>query len=78
MVIITEGGFWAEALLVQENSTTIENVLYVEGLKHSLLSISQLCDKGYKVNFGSKGCTISSNSSSKVLFTGKRVNTYIC
>jgi len=30
-------------------STTIENVLYVEGLKHSLLSISQLCDKGYKV-----------------------------
>ncbi|XP_068504388.1 uncharacterized protein [Phaseolus vulgaris] len=32
------------------NSTTIENVLYVEGLKHSLLSISQLCDKGYKDN----------------------------
>ena len=56
------------------NSTTIENVLYVEGLKHSLLSISQLCDKGYKVNFESNGCTISSNSSSKVLFTGKRVN----
>ena len=26
------------------NSTTIENMLYVEGLKHSLLSISQLCD----------------------------------
>jgi len=56
------------------NSATIENVLYVEGLKHSLLSISQLCDKGYKVNFKSKGCTISSDSSSKVLFTGKRVN----
>ena len=56
------------------NSTTIENVLYVEGLKHSLLSISQLCDKGYKVNFNSKGCTISSDSSGKVLFTGKRVN----
>jgi len=34
-----------------EKSTTIENVLYVEGLKRSLLSISQLCDKGYKVNF---------------------------
>jgi len=33
------------------SSTTIENVLYVEGLKHSLLSINQLCDKGYKVNF---------------------------
>ncbi|XP_068498531.1 uncharacterized protein [Phaseolus vulgaris] len=47
------------------NSTTIENVLYVEGLKHSLLNISQLCDKGYKVNFKSNGCTISSDSSGK-------------
>jgi len=27
------------------NSTTIENVLYVEGLKHNLLSINQLCNR---------------------------------
>ena len=27
--------------------TSIEDVLYVEGLKHNLLSISQLCDKGF-------------------------------
>ena len=35
------------------NSLTIskENVLYVEGLKHNLLSISQLCDKGFKIVF---------------------------
>jgi len=57
-----------------ENSTTIENVLYVEGLKHNLLSINQLYDKGYKVNFKSHGCTISNDCSGKVLFTGKRVN----
>ena len=57
-----------------KNSTTIENVLYVEGLKHSLLSISQLCDKGYKVNFEAYTCTISNENSGKVLFTGKRVN----
>ena len=56
------------------SSTTIENVLYVEGLRHSLLSINQLCDKGYKVNFKENGCTISHDSSGKVLFTGKRVN----
>ena len=56
------------------SSTTIENVLYVEGLRHNLLSISQLCDKGYKVNFKSNGCTISHDSSCKVLFTSKRVN----
>jgi len=29
----------------------IENVLLIEGLKHNLLSISQLCDKGLQVTF---------------------------
>ena len=32
-------------------SSLIENVLLVDGLKHNLLSISQLCDKGFKVIF---------------------------
>ena len=31
--------------------TCIENILFVDGLKHNLLSISQLCDKDYKVIF---------------------------
>ncbi|VFQ67153.1 unnamed protein product [Cuscuta campestris] len=30
----------------RDNATTVENVLLVEGLKHNLLSISQLCDRG--------------------------------
>ncbi|RDX81561.1 hypothetical protein CR513_37752, partial [Mucuna pruriens] len=29
----------------------IENVLYIEGLKHKLLSISKICDYGYDVFF---------------------------
>ena len=32
-------------------SSLIENILLVDGLKHNLLSISQLCDKGFKVIF---------------------------
>ena len=36
----------------------IKDVLLVEGLKHNLLSISQLCDKGLKVIFESDYCTI--------------------
>jgi len=32
------------------SSSSVENVLLVEGLKHSLLSVSQLCDKGYLVH----------------------------
>ena len=35
------------------SSTPIENVLLVEGLKHSLLSVSQLCDREYKLSFDS-------------------------
>ena len=33
------------------SSSIIENVLLVDGLKHNLLSFSQLCDKCFKVIF---------------------------
>ena len=42
-------------------STSIENVLLVDGRKHSLLSVSQLCDKGYLVSFDSYNCVIEKN-----------------
>ena len=29
--------------------TCLKNALYVLGLKHNLISINQLCDRGYKV-----------------------------
>jgi hypothetical protein len=38
--------------------TSIKDVLYVEGLKHNLLSISQLCDKGFKIKFTKDECLI--------------------
>jgi len=38
--------------------TSIEDVLYVEGLKHNLLCISQLCDKGFNINFTKDECLI--------------------
>lgn len=34
-------------------STYIENILFVSGLKHNLINISQLCDKSFKVSFKS-------------------------
>jgi len=36
----------------------IKDVLFIEGLKHNLLIISQLCDKGLKVIFESDYYTI--------------------
>jgi hypothetical protein len=54
--------------------TVIENVLLVSGLKHNLISISQLCDKGYKVQFDDTYCAVLSKHSSEIKLFGKRAN----
>ena len=54
------------------SSSLIENVLLVDGLKHNLLSISQLCDKGFKVIFESSHCIIKDSQNDKIIFMGHR------
>ena len=49
----------------------IDNVLFVEGLNHNLLSISQLCDSGYGVSFNKDECVIQCEDGSP-LFSAKR------
>ncbi|XP_070002760.1 uncharacterized protein LOC142165908 [Nicotiana tabacum] len=57
---------------------SIENVYYVNGLKYSLLSVSQICDKGNKVEFLSKTCTITNLVTGEVVLMAKRFkNIYI-
>ena len=59
-------------------SLSIHHVLFVDGLKHNLLSISQLCDMGNKVTFYPKNCFVSSLDEDKVIFSGERVdNVYV-
>ncbi|KAK2989895.1 hypothetical protein RJ640_019478 [Escallonia rubra] len=53
---------------------SIENVLYVEGLKHNLLSISQFSDKGFKVIFEASQCTILSLKNNETILVGSRDN----
>jgi len=55
-------------------STSIENVLLIDGLKHSLLSVSQLCDKGFLVSFDSHNCFIESKHDKKIKHVGHRIN----
>ena len=50
----------------------IENILLVDGLKHNLLSISQFCDKGYKVIFESSLCIVTSPNEESIKFVGHR------
>ena len=56
------------------DSIIIKDVLLVDGLKHNLLSISQLCDKGYEVTFKPDLCQISQAFTRQTLLIGKRVN----
>ena len=55
-------------------SSCIDDVMLVEGLAYNLLSISQFCDKGHRVLFDNKACTIYQPNSDIVKFIGKRVN----
>ena len=52
-------------------SSCIYDVMLVEGLAYNLLSISQLCDKGHRVLFDNKACTIYQPNSDIVKFTKK-------
>ena len=59
-------------------SLSIHHVLFVDGLKHNLLSISQLCDMKNKVIFYSKNCFVSSLGEEKIIFSSERIdNVYI-
>jgi hypothetical protein len=53
-----------------KSSPSIEKVFLMNNLKHNLLSISQLYDKGYKIKFDHTCCLILEND--KVLLVGNR------
>ena len=64
-------------IIVQGNisnntSFLIESVLLVNGLKPNLLSMSQLCDKGFKVIFKASHCIIKDIQNDKTIFMDHR------
>ena len=71
-----KGAILGKGSVGNPSTTTISDVHLVEGLKHNLLSISQLCDKGYKVSF-TKTCCIIEHAEQNIVFKGVRVNNII-
>jgi hypothetical protein len=49
-----------------------QDVLLIDGLKHNLLNVSQMCDRGCEVVFTSKECKIKSVTSGQVVAKGIR------
>jgi hypothetical protein len=56
-----------------------QDVLFVDGLKHNLLSVSQVCDRGCKFFFTSKDCKIQFVNSRQLIAKGIRTknNVYV-
>jgi len=69
-----KGKILGKGTIGNKSSLLIHDVLYVEGLKHNLLNISQLCDRGYQVTFRTNSCEILLPNSKDVLLIGKRSN----
>ena len=53
--------------------------MYVDGLRHNLLSVSQMCDQGTEVVFSSKECVVRDLDIRKTIIKGKRTpsNLYV-
>ena len=66
-----------EGNIIINKDLSIKNVLLVEDLKHNLISISQLCDNGFKVTFYANKCYIKKIDNDQVSFEGyRRRNVY--
>ena len=62
-----EGNVLGMGTLNFEGLPKIKRVLLVEGLKANLLSISQICDQGYTVNFDKENCFVLNKNGENVL-----------
>ena len=64
--------------MISKENAIIESVALVDGLKHNLLSISQLCDKENEVWFTKEACVVSDKTTGNFLLTGNRKgNVYV-
>ena len=64
--------------LILNQNVIIKEVALVDGLKHNLLSISQLCDKGHNVVFSKEACQVFDSRSNKIVMEGfRKGNVYI-
>ena len=63
---------------IEIGNVIIENVALVDGLKHNLLSVSQLIDRGYDVKFTSTHGEVVCKKTGKIALIGPRLdNMYV-
>ncbi|KAL8115343.1 hypothetical protein AgCh_021991 [Apium graveolens] len=57
---------------IKLGNVIIKNIALVAGLKHNLISVSQICDRGFHVDFYEEHYDIVNNSNGKVAMIGYR------
>jgi len=57
-------------------SLSIDNVHLVDGLKHNLLSINQLCDSEYSVVFNKDQCIVKNKDETRIIAVSGEGNLY--
>ena len=53
---------------------SITNILHVDSLSYNLLSVSQLCERGYNCPFSDKGVEVFRREDSSIVFMGQLKN----
>lgn len=70
----TRGKILGEGVMRNPFTITVEGVLLVEGIKHNLLSIIQLCEKDYSMFFYTLSWLIEHKESRELVFKGSRID----
>ena len=74
----SKGAIQGIETISNNSQTQIKHVSYVEGLKYNLLSISQLCDKDFRVCFDAHACHVTDSNTNQVIYTENRhENVYV-
>ena len=60
--------------LIGSGLPSLTNVLYVKGLTVNLISISQLCDQGLKVNYTKSECLVLNDKNEIIMKRGRTKN----
>ncbi|KAA0061231.1 gag-pol polyprotein [Cucumis melo var. makuwa] len=66
-----KGRIVAKGNIKKKNLPYLNDVRYVEGLKVNLISVNQLCDQGYTINFSKDTCVVT-DENKRVLMHGFR------
>lgn len=61
---------YSKGTIVIDGKHKTDDVYYVKGLRHNILSVSQMCQKGYKVISHGFRCEIKNGSSRRLVTKG--------